>query len=133
MKGLLLVVPLLMLVVACSTKKQIIEVPVPVEKVKTEYIRDTRIDSIFVKDSIDRYMIGDTCYIYKEHIKYQYLFKTDTIVKVDSIPTIVTLKETTEVEVNRLKWYQSALMWMGGIVLITLVIYLTFKIKALWK
>lgn len=134
-----------MLVVACSSKRQTItehqyiEVPVPVETVKIEYIHDTRIDSVFVRDSIDRWMSGDTVFIYKEHTGYKYVNKTDTVVRVDSIPKIITIKEevlkevVNEVEVNRLKWYQSALMWIGGVLLLSLIIYLTFKIKALWK
>ena len=141
MRSLLFVIPLLMLAVACSPKKQVtsqfVEVPVPVETVRTEYIHDTRIDSVFVKDSIDRWMKGDTMFIYKEHTKYKYINKTDTVIRIDTIPKIVkveTKSETIkEVEVNHIKWYQSALMWIGGVVLLSLIIYLTIKIKALWK
>lgn len=118
-----------MLVVACSTHKQIVEVPVPVETVKTEYIHDTRIDSVFIKDSVDRWMSGDTLFIYKEHTKYKYLFKTDTVVRIDSIPNIIKLETTKEVEVNHIKWYQKILMLMGGVTLIFLITYLIIKIK----
>jgi len=105
MRKLLLIIPLLFLLAACSVKKQIVEVPVPVETVRTEYIHDTKIDSVFVRDSIDRWMKGDTFYIYKEHTKYKYLFKTDTLVKVDSIPKIIRIQTTKEVKVNYITWY----------------------------
>lgn len=140
MRKLLFIIPLLIFI-ACSSKRQVIdnyvEVPVPVETIKTEYIHDIRIDSVFVKDSIDRWRSGDTVYIYKEHIGFKYVNKIDTVIKTDTIPKIIEVKQKvekiTEVEVNHLKWYQSALMWVGGVLLTSLIIYLTFKIKALWK
>ncbi len=129
MKKLLLVIPLLALLVACSAKKQIVEVPVPVETVRTEYIHDTKIDSVFVRDSVDRWMKGDTFFIYKEHTKYKYLNKTDTIVKIDSIPKVIKVETLKEVEVNHIKWYQKLLMWSGGIVLLVLIAYIVYKLK----
>lgn len=129
MRKLLYIIPIIMLLASCRVQKQTIEVPVPVETVKTEYIHDTRIDSVFVRDSIDRWMSGDTVFIYKEHTKYKYLNITDTVVRTDTIPKIVKLETVKEVEVNHIKWYQKALMWVGGIALIILVIYITHKIK----
>lgn len=128
MRKLLYYIPILfMLLVSCSAQKQMIEVPV--ETIKTEYIHDTRVDSIFVKDSVDRFVRGDTVFIYKEHMKYRYLNKTDTIVRVDTIPKIVKLETVKEVEVNHIKWYQEALMWIGSIMSLLFIGYLICKFK----
>lgn len=92
MRKILLIIPMLMLVVACSTHRQIVEIPVPVETVKTEYIHDTRIDSVFVKDSVDRYISGDTVYQTKYKYIYKYTNRTDTVHKMDSIQVPVEIK-----------------------------------------
>lgn len=63
MRKLLFIIPILILLASCAAQKQIIEVPV--ETVKTEYIHDTKIDSVYVRDSIDRWREGDTVFIYK--------------------------------------------------------------------
>lgn len=110
--------------VGCSTTK-IVEVPV--ETIKKEYIHDTKLDSIIVRDSVDRWLKGDTLYIYKERVKYKYVIKTDTICKTDSIPTIVTV--TKEVKINHIKWYQKFLMWIGVISLWSLIILIAYKLK----
>ena len=61
--------------------------------------------------------------------KYKYLTSTDTIIKVDSVPKIITLKETREVEVNHIYWYQKILMWFGVIAMGIILIYLLYKLK----
>lgn len=127
MRKLLFIIPILILLASCAAQKQIIEVPV--ETVKTEYIHDTKIDSVYVRDSIDRWREGDTVFIYKEHTKYRYLNKTDTIVRVDSIPKIIKVETVKEVEVNHIKWYQKTLMWIGGIMSLILTGYIIYKVK----
>lgn len=127
MRKLLFIIPILILLASCAAQKQIIEVPV--EIVKTEYIHDTKIDSVYVRDSIDRWREGDTVFIYKEHTKYKYLNKTDTIVRVDSIPKIIKVETVKEVEVNHIKWYQKTLMWIGGIMSLILTGYIIYKVK----
>lgn len=127
MRKLLFIIPILILLASCAAQKQIIEVPV--ETVKTEYIHDTKIDSVYVRDSIDRWREGDTVFIYKEHTKYKYLNKSDTIVRVDSIPKIIKVETVKEVEVNHIKWYQKTLMWIGGIMSLILTGYIIYKVK----
>lgn len=100
MKQILIVI-LTFILLSCSPLKQVVEVPV--ESVRVEYIHDTRVDSVYSRDSIDRYMKGDTLFIYKESTKFKYINKTDTIIKVDSIPKIV--KVSTIKEVNKVKWW----------------------------
>lgn len=114
---------------ACKTTTKIVEVPVevPVEVVKKEYIHDTKIDSVYIRDSVDRWQKGDTLYITKWHTKFKYINKVDTIVKTDSIPKIVPVVK--EVGVNHIYWWQKALMWVGGILSTCIIISLIHKLK----
>lgn len=117
---------LIMFMCSCTTTKF---VEVPVEKTKTEYIHDIRTDSVFVKDSVDRWLKGDTLYIYKERIKFKYVNKTDTVCKTDTITKVVKVDVVKEVEVNHIYWYQKALMWAGGIAVLLLAGGIIFKLK----
>ena len=112
MRKFILTLVLALFLSAC-TPTRYIEVPVEVEKIKTEYIIDHRVDSIYERDSTDRYSKNDTIFIYKEKVKNRYIYKTDTIVRTDSVPYVVETQITTTKEVNVLKWYQKALMYLG--------------------
>ena len=112
---------------SCKTTTKLVEVPV--EVIKKEYIHDTRIDSVLVRDSIDRWHSGDTTYIYKEHTKYKYIFKKDTLIKTDTIPKIITVTKESKVEVNHIYWWQKTLMWLGGILVLLLIAYTIYKTK----
>jgi hypothetical protein len=124
MKNLLIVIALL-LCVSCTTTKY---VEVPIETVRTEYINklEYKTDSIFIRDSIDRYVKGDTVFIekYKTTYKYKDRVLTDTIVKNDSIQVPVYIEKTKEV--NKLKGYQYFLMY-SGIVLFVLIVYIIIR------
>lgn len=125
-KLLAVIVIFILLMCSCSTTKL---VEVPVEKIRTEYIHDTKIDSVFVKDSVDRWLKGDTLYIYKEHTKFKYINKTDTVCKTDTITKVVKVDVVKEVEVNHIYWYQKALMWAGGIAVVLLAGGIIYKLK----
>ena len=131
MKKLILIVIAILLFSACRTITKTIEVPVeiPVEVVKKEYIHDTKIDSIYIRDSIDRWQKGDTLYITKWHTKFKYINKVDTIVKTDSIPKIVPVVK--EAEVNHIYWWQKSLMYIGVLVVIILLSIIGFKLYKL--
>lgn len=120
----LIYIILIFICISCTTTKYI---EVPIETIRTEYINQVYKDSIFVHDSIDRYVSGDTVYQYKYKYIYQHITKTDTIVKVDSIE--VPVKVTEIQEVNKIKWYQNILMQIGGISLLLIV----FKIGRVIK
>lgn len=123
----LLIAILIFICASCTTTKYI-DRPVPVETVRTEYVNQLYRDSVFVHDSIDRYISGDTVYQYKYKYIYKYLNRTDTLVKTDSLEVPVEIKVTEIKEVNKIRWYQSALMWLGGL----FTIFLSFKLgKAL--
>lgn len=104
---------LLLMCISCTTTKYV-DVPVPVETVKVEYINQAYTDSIYIRDSIDRYIAGDTVYQYKYKYIYKYLNRTDTIVRTDSIEIPVELRVTEVKEVNKLKWYQNILIYIGA-------------------
>ena len=124
-KKLILLLLGLILCISCKTSTKIVEVPI--EVVKKEYIHDTKIDSVYIRDSVDRWQKGDTLYITKWHTKFKYINKVDTIVKTDSIPKIVPVVK--EVEVNHIYWWQKTLIWVGGILLIYIIISLIHKLK----
>ena len=106
---------------ACKTTTKIVEVPV--EVVKKEYIHDTKIDSVYIRDSVDRWQKGDTLYITKWHTKFKYINKVDTI------PKIISTTIEKKVEVNHIYWWQKTLMWVGGILSACIIISLIHKLK----
>ena len=113
-------------IISCTTTK-IVEVPV--ETIKTEYIEQVKYDSIYHKDSIYIMQKGDTIYNNKVQYLYKYKYLRDTINITDTIPTIVTVKDTQYI--NKLYTWQKLLITVGiGFVLywiVRLVIYIKTK------
>ena len=113
-------------IISCTTTK-IVEVPV--ETIKTEYIEQVKYDSIYSKDSIYIMQKGDTIYNNKVQYLYKYKYLRDTINITDTIPKIVTIKDTQYV--NQLYTWQKLLIVIGiGFILywiIELVIYIKSK------
>lgn len=95
-------------IVSCTTTK-IVEVPI--ETIKTEYIEQVKYDSIYSKDSIYIMQKGDTIYNNKVQYLYKYKYLRDTINITDTIPKIVTVKDTQYV--NQLYTWQKLLMIIG--------------------
>lgn len=124
-----LLVSLLLTFSSCKTKEYI-EVPVEVEKTKIEYVH--KLDSVYLHDSISTYIVqrGDTVFVDRYKYKIREVFKTDTVHKIDSIPKIVTVDKI--VEVNKLYSWQKALMWIGGVGILGLLIFLIKKL-GIWK
>ena len=113
-------------IISCTTTKV---VEVPVETIKTEYIEQVKYDSIYSKDSIYIMQKGDTIYNNKIEYLYKYKYLRDTINITDTIPKIVTVKDTQYV--NQLYTWQKLLIVIGiGFILywiIKLVIYIKSK------
>ena len=113
-------------IISCTTTK-IVEVPI--ETIKTEYIEQIKYDSIYSKDSIYIMQKGDTIYNNKVQYLYKYKYLRDTINITDTIPKIVTVKDTQYI--NQLYTWQKLLMVIGiGFILywiIKLVIYIKDK------
>lgn len=116
----LLIAILIFFCVSCTTTKYV-DRPVPVETVRTEYINQLYRDSVFVHDSIDRYIEGDTVYLSKYKYVYRYITNTDTIVRTDSIEVPIEIKSMEVKEVNSLKNYQVFLMCVGILSIIVLL------------
>lgn len=129
MRGLLIAI-LIFLCISCTTTRYI-DKPVIVETVRTEYINQLYKDSIFIHDSIDRYISNDTVYQYKYKYIYKYLNRIDTIIKTDSIEIPIEIKVTEIKEVNKLRWYQTTFMWIGGLSLFVLACILGKKLRGI--
>ena len=117
---------LVFIFISCTTTKYI-DREVPVETIKTEYINKYYKDSIYVHDSIDKFIKGDTVYQYKYKYIYKYLNKTDTLIIKDTIPTIINTVEYKEI--NVLKWYQKVLQLLGIVSLLCLIYIIVKKVK----
>lgn len=117
----------LTIVISCKTTTKVVEIPV--ETIKTEYIEQVKYDSIYHKDSIYIMQKGDTIYNNKVQYLYKYKYLRDTINITDTIPTIVTVKDTQYI--NKLYTWQKLLITVGiGFVLywiVRLVIYIKSK------
>ena len=117
----------LTIVISCKTTTKVVEIPV--ETIKTEYIEQIKYDSIYHKDSIYIMQKGDTIYNNKVQYLYKYKYLRDTINVTDTIPTIVTVKDTQYI--NKLYTWQKLLITVGiGFVLywiVRLVIYIKIK------
>ena len=113
-------------IISCTTTK-IVEVPI--ETIKTEYIEQVKYDSIYSKDSIYIMQKGDTIYNNKIQYLYKYKYLRDTINITDTIPKIVTVRDTQYI--NQLYTWQKILIVIGiGFILywiIKLVIYVKSK------
>ena len=116
-----------LLLSGCKTTEYI---KVPVETIRTEY--KVQKDSVYLHDSINVYTEtkGDTVYITKLKYKIKETFKTDTVLKRDSIPVIVEVEKV--VEVNKLHSWQKTLMWIGGVGVLVLLGFVINKFK-IWK
>lgn len=128
----LLIAILIFIVVSCTTTKYV-DRPVLVETVRTEYVNQLYKDSIFVHDSIDRFISGDTVHQYRYKYIYKYFNRTDTVVKTDSIEVPVEIKTTEVKEVNRIKGYQSFLMCFGFVFILILVYKVIKFIKTIFN
>ena len=105
--------------------KSIRYVPVENTIVKTEYKNSVSYDSIYFTDSVYIREKNDTVYIENIKYRYKYVSNIDTIVKNDTI-TNTTIQEVEVIkEVNKLKWWQTALMALG----ILSLVYIIIKIK----
>ena len=117
----------LTIVISCKTTTKVVEIPV--ETIKTEYIEQIKYDSIYHKDSIYIMQKGDTIYNNKVQYLYKYKYLRDTINITDTIPKIVTVKDTQYI--NQLYAWQKILIVIGiGFILywiIKLVIYIKSK------
>ena len=105
--------------------KSVQYVPVENTVVKTEYKNSVSYDSIYFTDSIYIREKNDTVYIENIKYRYKYVSNVDTILKNDTITNTAIQEVEVIKEVNKLKWWQIALMALG----ILSLVYIIIKIK----
>lgn len=115
----------LIIAISCKTTTKVVEIPV--ETIKTEYIEQIKYDSIYSRDSIYIMQKGDTIYNNKVQYLYKYKYLRDTINITDTIPKIVTVKDTQYI--NQLYTWQKLLIFIGMGFIIYLIIRLVVFIK----
>ena len=123
---------LLLVLSGCKTQRQIQAEYVYAEKTDTLTQFKWRVDSINVHDSIVTLIKGDTVQIEKWHTAYKERLRVDTVEKVRTETVFQTRTETKVQEVNRLYWWQKALMWIGGIAGILAFGIGIFKVRRLF-
>ena len=123
------IIAIVMLVLVCCscrtkyiTNTEYKEVPVVMHDTIAQNI--WRIDTTIVKDSVYFAIKGDTVFKERYNTKWRIKVSRDTINKVVEKPVEVirnSVKTETK-EVNRLYWWQKALMIIGGASLIYLLV-----------
>ena len=98
-----------------TTKRMVVEKPVVVEKTHHDTIMQTRlkVDTCIIRDSVVVTEQGTD----RWHTRYLLRYRTDTVykVRVDSIPKVTTItKEITRQVPAKRKWWEIALIVMGG-------------------
>lgn len=130
---------------SCKTKYITQEVPVEVHDTTYKVSIHSKVDTLWKRDSIS---IIDTMWVDTSTIatlgmptlrhnrttttnsnqgKVSVQQKVDTLIQVKEIPKIVYRTEYEEIE-KPLNWWQTTLMWVGGSVLIILLLFCGYKI-----
>lgn len=117
LSGILAVAGILVLS-GCRSKIQYI----PVESVRTEYQDRIIRDSIYQQDSVFFAIKGDTVYLEKYRTLYKDRYLRDSVFVQDTIRVPYPVEKIYEV--NKLRWYQEALMWIGAGALVILTLWL---------
>lgn len=125
----LLLFAIVLILVGCKTKEVI--VTVPEYHTDTLLMHSTRLDSIYIHDSIHVREKGDTILIERWHTAYRDRVKTDTIYKsrVDSVGVPYPVVQEVERELTR---WQKAKMNLGLVFLGIMgagVVYGILKLK----
>lgn len=129
-KRIIIILYLLIILTACTSTKY---VEVPVESIKTEYVNKIQYDSIYIHDSIDRYISNDTVYVIKYKTSNKYHTLVDTIYKTDSISIPVIQEVTTIKEVNKLTMIQKSFMILGMIVALFVGVKIILQLNGKFK
>ena len=124
--SLILIAAVAVSLMGCTTKRAVVkEVPVVVEKTRHDTIMQTRlmVDTCILSDSVVVTEQGTD----RWHTRYLLRYRIDTVykVRVDSIPKITTItKEITRQVPARKKWWETALMILGGACLGGIIMWL---------
>ena len=123
---------MLITLTGCKTRYVTQEVPVIVEHTNVQHHTDIVRDTLLMRDSVFHFVQGDTTIIERWHyqVKVEKVAIADTIR--DSIPVVTEVVKTELKEVNKLHWWQTALMWLGGILAVLIgwcVWFVLWRIK----
>ena len=132
--SVLIVLILLLLLLCCSCTKRVYETQYIEQPV---YLHDTlrsticSHDTTIVKDSVYFSIKGDTIVREKYNTIERIKVAHDTIMRFVEKPVEVVREKNVEkqVEVNRIYWWQKLLMWIGGIGVVGLVIFIYSKLR----
>ena len=90
-------------------------------------------DSIYIRDSIYVREKGDTVTKYVERVRYQYKVHTDTLYKYRTLRDTVYMERRDSIRVERpvyiekpRRWYETGLMWAGGLCCIAAIMWALF-------
>lgn len=117
--GMLIVFLLSLLMSGCRTRYITQEVPVVLHDrdsiVSVQHIHTH--DTLMMRDSVYHYVQGDTIRIERWHTlqAVNHIARIDTLWRERIVEQPVQVKTTELREVNRLKWWQKALMWLGAL------------------
>lgn len=118
-----IVVSLLYLLTGCKAHEVVVERPVVVEHTTERHKVDIVRDTLVWRDSVYHYVKGDTVLIERWHhiANVSKTIVADTVR--DTVPVVTEVTRTEVKEVNVLRWWQTALMWMGGVLLAIALFY----------
>ena len=90
-------------------------------------------DSVFIRDSIYVREKGDTVTKYVERVRYQYKVRTDTLYKYRTLRDTVYMEKRDSIRVEKpvyiekpRRWYETGLMWAGGLCCISAIMWALF-------
>lgn len=117
----------LLVILSAAGCRSIVYVPTVTVKDSLVYVNHIQKDSIYsyFHDSIYIHQKGDTVFVSKFHdtVKYRNVSNKDTVVSKFYIN-----KENT-VYINKLTKFQKGLMWLGGLLSLSLIIFIVLKIR----
>lgn len=118
-----IVVSLLYLLTGCKAQEVVVEKPVVVEHTTERHKVDIVRDTLVWRDSVYHYVKGDTVLIERWHhiANVSKMIVADTVR--DTVPVVTEVTRTEVKEVNVFRWWQTALMWMGGVLLAIALFY----------
>ena len=121
----------LLIILSIFGCRSIVYVPTVTVKDSLVYVNHIQKDSVYsyFHDSIYVHQKGDTVFVSKWHdtVKYRNVLKTDTVNSKFYINKEKTLT------VNVLTKFQKMLMWLGGILSLSLIIFVVLKIRGFIK
>ena len=132
--SVMIVLLLLLLMLCCSCTKRVYETQYIEQPV---YLHDTlrsticSHDTTIVKDSVYLSIKGDTIVREKYNTIERIKVAHDTIMRFVEKPVEVVRENNVckQVEVNRIYWWQKALMWMGCIGMVVVGIFIYSKLR----